>query len=164
MFCDIKDRLGESNMLRVWAYSVYEATPERMAQKAKEYLENVAQQLYGWFSNKTLLGVCGFIIHADKVEITNISVAEDARSRGVGSAMISSLQKMYKLTITAETDDDAIGFYRKCGFNATAFQKHGVQRWNCVLPYILSSTQIRFVEEADEKTAITRKVMHSLPA
>jgi GrpB-like predicted nucleotidyltransferase (UPF0157 family) len=41
---------------------------------------------------------------------------------------------MYKLTITAETDDDAVGFYRKCGFNATAFQKHGIQRWNCVLP------------------------------
>jgi ribosomal protein S18 acetylase RimI-like enzyme len=48
---------------------------------------------YGWFDNETLLGVCRFIVHADKVEITNISVAEDARNRGVGSAMISSLKK-----------------------------------------------------------------------
>jgi predicted aminopeptidase len=37
------------------------------------------------------------------------------------------------MAIEAETDDDAVDFYRKRGFTTTAIQKYGVRRWTCVL-------------------------------
>jgi hypothetical protein len=46
--------------------------------------------------------------------------------------MITALSETYHLPIEAETDDDAVEFYRKNGFTTTATQKYNVRRWNCV--------------------------------
>jgi ribosomal protein S18 acetylase RimI-like enzyme len=88
---------------------------------------------YGYFADDTLVGVCGFEEHESRVEIYHIAVAETARHKGVGGAMITALRKKYCKTIEAETDDDAVDFYRKCGFETTAIQKYNVRRWACVL-------------------------------
>jgi len=37
--------------------------------------------------------------------------------------MITALREKYRMMIEAETDDDAIDFYRKCGFKTTAIYK-----------------------------------------
>jgi GrpB-like predicted nucleotidyltransferase (UPF0157 family)/N-acetylglutamate synthase-like GNAT family acetyltransferase len=136
VFCNIKDRLGDPDVLRIMSYSIYEESLERAAQKAQEYRENETQYVYGWIENGSVFGVCGFVVHSDKVEITNISVDINARHRGIGSAMIAAIRKKYiMLMIEVETDDDAVEFYRKCGFISTpALHKHGVRRWKCVLP------------------------------
>ena len=108
---------------------------ERAALKAKSYKENEAQQLYGWVENGEVLGVVGVLTHPDKIEITSIAVAENARNRGIGRSMITALVKKYNTTIEAEADDDAVNFYRKCGFICTtALEKHDVRRWKCNLP------------------------------
>jgi len=108
---------------------------ERAALKAKSYKENEAQQLYGWVENGEVLGVVGVLTHPDKIEITSIAVAENARNRGIGRSMITALREQYNTMIEAETDDDAVNFYRKCGFICTtAIEKHGVRRWKCILP------------------------------
>jgi Acetyltransferase (GNAT) family. len=80
-----------------------------------------------------IVGVCGFEVHKDYVEILNIAVAESIRHRGFGGKMITTLWKKYEMAVEAETDDDAVDFYRKRGFTATATQKYGVRRWTCVL-------------------------------
>ena len=68
------------------------------------------------------------------MELINIAVAENARGYGIGRAMISALQDQFQLPITAETDDDAVDFYRKVGFGVTSVSaKSGVSRYACVL-------------------------------
>ena len=63
----------------------------------------------------------------DKVEILGIAVDIATRSKGIGSYMINKLVSDYGLTyVLAITDDDAVEFYRKYGFNTTKFSKtHG---------------------------------------
>ena len=135
MFCDITDRLDDIEVLKIIALSIYGESVDRAVEKAKACCENDAQEIYGWIENDVVLGVCGYTIHSGKVEITNISVIENERERGIGKAMITSLFDKYKVSIEAETDDDAVDFYRKCGFiTTTTLQKHGVRRWKCIIP------------------------------
>jgi ribosomal protein S18 acetylase RimI-like enzyme len=165
VFCDIKNRLDEADILKIMALSIFGESLERASEKARICREHDAQHVYGWIENDVVLGVCGFTIHSGKVEITNISVAKDKRKRGIGKAMIIALLKKHKMEIEAETDDDAVEFYRKCGFNITmTLQKHGIRRWKCVLPFNQNTIIIKNIDDADDKTAITLKIMHSLPA
>ena len=133
MFYDIKDQMDSLNVLQIMAYSEYESSIERAKQKAAEFHRHESWQLYGWIENGEIVGVCGFEVHKDYVEILNIAVAQSVRHHGVGDKMITALWKKYEMTIEAETDDDAVDFYRKRGFQATAIQKYGIRRWTCVL-------------------------------
>ena len=69
------------------------------------------------------------------------------------------------MKIEAETYDDAIELYRECGVNSTMeLQKHDYSQCKCILPLNQNKIIVRNIEDADEKTAITLKIMHSLPA
>jgi ribosomal protein S18 acetylase RimI-like enzyme len=133
MFCDIKDQLDNPDVRAIMAASAFDPSPEAMDYKATEFRRHESWQLYGWVENGKIVGVCGFDVHKDYVEILNIAVAESVRHHGVGGKMITALWKKYEMAIEAETDDDAVDFYRKRGFVTTAFQKYGVRRWTCVL-------------------------------
>ena len=132
MFCDIKDKLDDPIVRMIMSESAFDNSPEAMDYKAAEFRRKSNWSLYGWLENGEVIGVCGFEVHTDWVEILNIAVKNDVRQRGVGKAMIDTL-KMYGKTIEAETDDDAVDFYRKCGFETTPIQKYNVRRWVCVL-------------------------------
>jgi len=100
----------------------------------QEYLRNPKLYFCAWIENDNIFGICGYEVRDDKVEIHLIAVDENARSRGVGGAMVTSLQKKYGKDIEAETDDDAVGFYRKRGFTTHEFihEKRG-KRHTCTL-------------------------------
>ena len=60
-----------------------------------------------------------------KVEIVGIAVDIAFRNRGIGSYMINCLCNDYSLiSIYAETDKDAVGFYIKNSFKITAFSEN----------------------------------------
>ena len=74
----------------------------------------------------------------DGTEIIGIAVDLSARSKGVGCYMINQVVKNYSLiSVYAETDNDAVGFYRKAGFIITEFPKtyngETVIRYKCEL-------------------------------
>jgi len=128
MFRNIKDQLDNPVVRNIFAACVYKNADKKLEQ----YRSCDTLSLYGWVENGEIVGVCGFEVR-DTVEIKHIAVAENARGRGIGSAMIAALRAQFCLTIQAETDDDAVDFYRKVGFEATEFEKYGVRRWACVL-------------------------------
>lgn len=134
MFCDIKNQFDNPVVLQILAYSVYGSSIEHVKEKVMEYRRHESWQLYSWVENGKIVGICGFEVHSDHVEILNIAVDENFRNRGIGSAMVTALQEKYEMAIKAETDDDAVDFYRKTGFETTAIQKYNVRRWTCVLP------------------------------
>ena len=72
----------------------------------------------------------------DEAEILGIAVKENLREKGIGKEMIYQVMETEHLkTITAQTDDDAIGFYRKSGFEAERvvieYPNGSVVRYNC---------------------------------
>jgi len=135
MFCNIKDKLNNPAVLKLLVASAYNNSMENAYKRAEEFRSHNNLSIYGWIEDEDVIGVCGFrVYHTDHVEILNIAVTENVRGRGIGSAMIHALQSEFLLPVTAETDNDAVGFYRKVGFDImNAPAKGGISRWACVL-------------------------------
>jgi acetyltransferase-like isoleucine patch superfamily enzyme/ribosomal protein S18 acetylase RimI-like enzyme len=135
VFQDIKNRITETEVGAIIALAALDGTPAGTANEVVKYQSSDKLRFCGWVENDSVVGICGFEVHADKVEIHLVAVAADKQRQGVGGRMITALQKNYSLPIAAETDDDAVGFYRKRGFETTAFQrtKWGATRHACVL-------------------------------
>lgn len=137
MFIDIKNKLDNPAVRKLINESAGDKSTEALDRKAAEFRRNENWHLYGWFENGEILGVCGVVVHSDYVEIYNIAVDSNARKHGIGKAMINAVQENYKMIVKAETDDGAVGFYRKCGFVTEAFMKiyntGEFQRYKCIL-------------------------------
>ncbi len=136
-FRDIKENpenLGNPVMRGILAGCLFDGSPEGIDKVIERYRANNSQNLYCWAENGEITGVCGFEAHPGYVEVLHIAVAESRRGRGIGGKMLSELRKRYGMALEAETDDDAVGFYRKCGFKTAAFSKYNTRRYKCVLP------------------------------
>ena len=134
MFQDIKPRIIEPEVCVIISYAAIDGSPEGVAKEAEKYLSSGKLNFYGWVEDGSILGICGFEVHSDKVEIHLISVAENRQKQGVGSAMIAALQKMYGMRLEADTVEEAVGFYRKRGFETTAFlDPEWGEKFSCVL-------------------------------
>jgi ribosomal protein S18 acetylase RimI-like enzyme len=138
-FRDMKNHLNNPAIHKILSYSLFDCSPEGIAKKVAIYRGYKTHQFYGWVEKGDILGLCGFEVHPDFVEILHISVEEKNRHSGIGKAMVNTLRDKYKVDIKAETDDDAVDFYRKCGFGVTAIYKHygnkKIRRYICVLPF-----------------------------
>ena len=132
MFINIKNNMHNLEVRRILAACVWDNSETGMDKVEENYIRHKDWQLYGWYENEKVVGVCGFEVHSDWLEILHIATCESVRGRGIGKLIIAELQK-YKINIEAETDDDAVDFYRKCGFEATEIRKYDVRRWACVI-------------------------------
>lgn len=91
--------------------------------------------LYGWVEDADLIGCIGFESRPEAAVIRSLVVAEDHRRSGVGRKMVkAALAKIEAPAIEAETDSEAVGFYRSLGFMTTSLgEKYpGVERFHCV--------------------------------
>ena len=71
-------------------------------------------------------------------EILGIAVSEKLRRRGIGKQLIQSAMESEGIeSIEAQTDDDSIAFYRKCGFSEKRsiidYPDGTAVRYNCIL-------------------------------
>ena len=68
---------------------------------------------------------------AGTIEILDLAVDPDSRNQGLGSLLIERMIADHSpAKIIAETDDDAVDFYRKLGFNTIPFKsKWGITRY-----------------------------------
>lgn len=134
MLQSIKARIAEPDVGKTIALAAIDGSPEGVAREAEKYLSSDNLRFYGWLDGDKILGICGFETHADKVEIHLIAVAEERQHRGIGSAMVTALQNTYRLPLEAETVEEAVGFYRKRGFETTAFpDPEWGAKYTCVL-------------------------------
>ena len=139
MFFDIKNELENPAVRRLVSESAWDKSREAMDKKAAEFRRRDDWHLYGWIENDEILAVCGVEVHSDWVVILNIAVDPNSRKRGIGNAMITALRQKYQMAVQAETDDGAVDFYRKCGFETEAFIKtysNGeIRRYKCILEH-----------------------------
>ena len=138
-FIDLKPRLDEPEVQHVLSLSMFNPSPENIARAVERCLGEEKRELWGVMDGGRILGAVQYYIRDDNVlYIASISVIEARRGQGIGRAMLDALKEQYSLPMELETDDDAVDFYRKCGFDAIAFEKtygeDAVRRWKCTSP------------------------------
>lgn len=131
-----KAELTKPAFLAVLAHSIYNPTPERLHSRAAAYLADDDVLAYGAWQGEEAVGLVVLRNDPRETEILSIAVAPQARGTGAGRALVEHTRTTLACrSILAETDDDAVGFYRACGFQVESLgEKYpGVVRYRCVL-------------------------------
>ncbi len=115
---DCSRELEKPRLWEVLAPAAYNPTPVRLAQIRERYRTEPTWRLLGGRSGAATIGCIGLELGTDNTAtIRHIAVISERRGEGVGRALIQQALRTFALTqISAETDHDAVEFYRACGF------------------------------------------------
>lgn len=112
-------------------------TAATIARRYARYRREPHWHLCGYVSAGRLVGSLGLEIAAPGAAILrHIAVFPAYRGRGIGRQLIAHALARFRLHhLTAETDREAVGFYRRCGFSITSLGERypDVERFRCVL-------------------------------
>ncbi len=117
MIKDIKDILCTEEVYNIYSACMFKPTFEKFKIKAVKMQNDSAVRAYGYFCNEKITGVIVVKELVQSVEIIGISVVAIKRGLGIGTTMLDYIEKRYKKKIIAETDSDAVVFYKKYGFD-----------------------------------------------
>lgn len=136
---DFKARFGSPKSFRVYAGCMYRPTAERFAQIADDLKNRRGVSIFACLDAGKVQGIISVEEVGRKTAVI-LGIAVDAafRRNGIGRRLIAATAVRLELDVlTAETDDDAVCFYRRCGFQTVAFEKnlgHEVcRRYRCTL-------------------------------
>lgn len=136
---------------RPYAYkmSLVRATPDRaiqtilaQAMSAKSigrelaiYRNSPERELFSWVEQDRPVAAAGLRRTGDTAELLHIATAADFRHQGFASRLVYELMSRFGLqALCAETDDDAVDFYRRTGFEVTQVPSPWPRaRYRCVL-------------------------------
>lgn len=109
----------------VYKHCMYMPTFEKYNQQIASYLQDESIKIFACCDNDIIKGIIVILFFEyNQAEILGIAVDTSERGRGIGSYMINTIKDTYALkVINAETDDDAVGFYKKFGFETTRIVK-----------------------------------------
>lgn len=123
----------------IYKHCMFMPTEEKFNKKMDAFLVDNSVKIFACFNRGAMVGaIVVSFLEQSKIEIIGIAVCLSARSKGVGSYMINQVINDYNLrSVYAETDADAVGFYRKNGFCVTEFPEiydgEIVVRYKCEL-------------------------------
>ena len=123
----------------IYKHCMFMPTEEKFSEKIEQFLNDNSVKIFACFNQSKVEGVIVIsFLEQGKIEIIGIAVDLSARGKGVGYYMINQVVNNYSLlSVYAETDDDAVGFYQKAGFTITEFSKtyngETVIRYKCEL-------------------------------
>lgn len=114
-----------SGLYEIYRHCMFLPTREKFDKKIALFLRDDSVKILVCRSHGKAVGVIVLSFAAPgSMEIAGIAVDPAARGQGVGSHMIRQAVRRYRPRhVCAETDDDAVGFYRKNGFRAAAFSE-----------------------------------------
>ncbi len=131
---DIKKSISKYPFYELLSPSVYSPTKERLIARAEKYQENENTHIYAFEESGEFKGIVVFEIADNTATILDIAVKSEHQGQGIGSKLIDFIFNEFSVeNITAETDDDAIDFYKKYGFIiANTIIKFDTKRYICV--------------------------------
>ncbi|PFY73304.1 GNAT family N-acetyltransferase [Bacillus wiedmannii] len=125
------EQIEKNSILNVLQYAV--GPSETSLKKAVLYYESNKGTLYR-YEEEACIGI--EIIGANKARICHIAVVPQYRHKGIALQMIKEVSRMHQLTyLQAETDDEAVEFYKKIGFQVKSLgEKYpGIERFHCYM-------------------------------
>jgi len=167
----------KNDMLKT--YSIYKhcmfmPTEEKFQKQINEFIKNKSIKSFVATTDEEAKGVIVVDFYEkNKIIILGIAVDKSCRHNKIGSFMINKLIKNYELiSVYAETDADAVEFYRKNGFNITEFSENyngeTVTRYKCKLTDYKSEVKKKwgnskpykeYCEKAKEYTADKQNIL-----
>ena len=123
----------------IYKHCMFMPTEEKFNNKVDLFLNDNSVKIFACFEQDKILGVIVVsFVEQRKIEIIGIAVDVSARGKAVGSYMINQVvNNCGLLSVYAETDNDAVGFYRNYGFSIVEFSEtyddEIVVRYKCEL-------------------------------
>jgi ribosomal protein S18 acetylase RimI-like enzyme len=92
--------------------------PEQSEEVLKMY-QAPERRLFVMRQGESIVAVAGLKLHElEEPELLHLAVRKDKRRRGFGRTLIKALIDAFIIdTLAVWTDEDAVGFYEKIGFN-----------------------------------------------
>ncbi|MFS0869796.1 GNAT family N-acetyltransferase [Paenibacillus xylanilyticus] len=136
MLINLKSRIQEPEVQELLSYSVF-PDPEQVGRALQQYVEKDELLLDGYEDEGQLIGLIGYEqTGISEITIQHIAVLPENRFKNYGRGMIAQLLEKYNPDrLIAETDQEAVEFYRNTGFVVYSLGElyPGVERFRCVL-------------------------------
>lgn len=111
---------------------------ERLEQTVRRYRDESTARLLVAHTEHHPIAVLGYELADVDVVVRHIATAPGVRRTGVATSLLQALRRLIPagLSIVAETDAHAVGFYRSNGFSVASLgEKYpGVERFQATLP------------------------------
>ena len=138
LLCEDTDWLLSEEAFLIYAPCMFHPTYEEYKTKMEDYLSDTSKKVFVYEDRGKKTGLMVLKISEDAAEIIGIAVSDNARRKGIGTQLIQRVMESENLeSVNAQTDDDSIGFYRKCGFSEEktiiGYPDGSAVRYNCVL-------------------------------
>ena len=148
---DVKESLFDPEVLALLAPSIYNPTPERLKNRAEKYSADKNIFVYACKKAGIYVGIVVLGTENYTAEILDIAVKPEYRKHGIGRKLIDFILNQFPVDIIiAETDNDAVGFYKKCGFTvAPAESIDDTERYSCKLSAVLKHYDLLADENND---------------
>lgn len=134
---DIKPYVDNRNILDLIGKCLFNPSKDKINEVVNSYLSNDNYLLLGHKVDNEFVGYIGLdLTNPSKTVINHIAVKEERRNTGIGRNMINSCLLDYEISeIEVETDNDALDFYKKLGFNVvnTEYKYDNVKRYTLKL-------------------------------
>jgi predicted GNAT family N-acyltransferase len=119
------------------AQCVYNPTDDKMKDIISLYESDSHLKLYAYYDGERVVAIIGLHTKSlDKIAvIRHIAVQQEVRSKGFGRRLVNEILSLHSVSsIQAETDKDAVNFYRSCGFEVKSLGElyPGVERFLCI--------------------------------
>jgi ribosomal protein S18 acetylase RimI-like enzyme len=136
--CENRVWLLSEEAFSIYASCMYRPTYEAYQAQMEDYLRDSSVNVYTYEQQGRIAGMLVLMLSKTDAEIVGIAVSENARRKGIGKRLIRSVMASENLeSVKAQTDDDSIAFYRKCGFSeqktVVEYPDGSSVRYNCVL-------------------------------
>lgn len=133
MLISLNNMLDNKDIEELIGYAVF-PDPDRI-KKAIEMYDFNKKILMGYLLDDKIIGIIGYVTLPDElIKITHISIKPEYRGIGYGRGIILELIDQIKPhKIIAETDHEAVDFYRNIGFEIISLgEKYPlVERFEC---------------------------------
>lgn len=117
MIKDIKHIFSTIEVYNIYSACMFKPTYEKFKTKALSFQNNPSISIYGYFYEESIVGVIATQENEKAIEIIGISVDAKVRNSGIGTKLIDYIRKNSDKQIFAQTDSDAVEFYKKYGFD-----------------------------------------------
>ena len=136
--CEDADWLLSEEAFSIYASCMYHPTYDEYKTQMEDYLLDSSVKVFVSENRGRKTGMMVLKLSEAAAKIIGIAVSDNARRKGIGKRLIQRVMKSENLeSVKAQTDDDSIGFYRKCGFSeeriVIEYSDGSVVRYNCVL-------------------------------
>lgn len=135
----ITDEFKTQEAYDIYKSCMYLPTAEKFCKVADEFLADKSVIIYASYCTDIMTGIIAVkLIDDNMAEILGIAVTNCFQRQGLGQSMIQYVFRDLNIDkMLAETDNDAVDFYKKSGFDVSAFTKEYADgmciRYSCVL-------------------------------